>query len=202
MSLPGTQTRFPAPRTSPGPCPQSTWKPAFANWPATPMTAGQLERFAQAHRRVTREHEGQIRSRRRLSWHWVDDFEFTFRGLLPPEEAAVVLQALRAAMNDLEHPHDEHDHDRDETASAEARAQRMRERDSEDGIRWDEAMPPPPRKCDAGSLAGALVEICAEYLASRAAHADNPDTYQVIIHVGAGAITTPAEGQTTQEPAQ
>jgi hypothetical protein len=120
---------------------------------------------------------------------------FTFRGLLPPEEAAVVLQALRAAMNDLEHPHDEHDHDRDETASAEARAQRMRERDSEDGVRWDEAMPPPPRKCDAGSLAGALVEICAEYLASRAAHADNPDTYQVIIHAGAGAITTPEERQ-------
>jgi Domain of unknown function (DUF222) len=102
---------------------------------ATPMTAGQLERFAQAHRRVTREHEGQIRSRRRLSWHWVDDFEFTFRGLLPPEEAAVVLQALRAAMNDLEHPHDEHDHDRDESVPAETRAQRMREQDEEDGIR-------------------------------------------------------------------
>jgi len=46
-----------------------------------------------------------------------------------------------------------------------------------------------------GSLAGALVEICAEYLASRAAHADNPDTYQVIIHAGVGAITTHAERQ-------
>jgi hypothetical protein len=66
-----------------------------------------------------REHEGQIRSRRRMIWHWVDDFEFTFRGLLPPEEAAVVLQALRAAMNDLEHPHDGHDHDRDESVCAE-----------------------------------------------------------------------------------
>jgi hypothetical protein len=65
---------------------------------ATPMTAGQLERFAQAHRRVTREQDQQARSRRKFSWQWVDDFEFSFRGLLPPEEAAVVLQALRAAL--------------------------------------------------------------------------------------------------------
>jgi hypothetical protein len=33
------------------------------------------------------------------------------------------------------------------------------------------------------------VEICAEYLNTRAARADNPDTYQVIIHAGAAAIT-------------
>jgi hypothetical protein len=77
----------------------------------------------------------------------------------------------------------------------------MRKRDEDDGIRWDEAMPPPPRKYDAGSLADALVEICAEYLAGRAAHADNPDTYQVIIHAGAGAITAPAERQAPEAQA-
>jgi hypothetical protein len=86
---------------------------------ATPMTAAQLERFARAHRRVTRDQDQQARARRKLSWCWVDDFEFAFRGLLPPQEAAVVLQALRAAMNDLDHPHD-HDQDHEnEDVSAE-----------------------------------------------------------------------------------
>src|SRR6516165_7526890 len=74
---------------------------------ALPMTAGQLERFAQAHRRVTREQEQLVRSRRKFCWQWAGDFEFAFRGLLPPEEAAVVLQALRAALGDLEHPHEQ-----------------------------------------------------------------------------------------------
>jgi hypothetical protein len=61
---------------------------------AAPMTAAQLERFARAHRRVTRDQDQQARARRKLTWCWVDDFEFAFRGLLPPQEAAVVLQAL------------------------------------------------------------------------------------------------------------
>ena len=37
----------------------------------------------------------------------------------------------------------------------------------------------------AENLADALVQICAGYLGARAATADNPDTYQVIIHAGA-----------------
>jgi 5-methylcytosine-specific restriction endonuclease McrA len=154
---------------------------------ALPMTAGQLERFAQAHRKVTREQEQLVRSRRKFCWHWVDDFEFAFRGLLPPEQAAVVLQALRAAMGDLEHPHD-HDHD-EGGVSAETRAARLKEQDDKEGVSWEGTTPPASRREDAGDLATALVEICAEYLNTRAAHADNPDTYQVIIHAGAEAIT-------------
>jgi hypothetical protein len=76
---------------------------------ALPMTAGQLERFARAHRRVTDSEGARARARRQLRWGWVDDHEFSFRGQLPPEQAAVVLQALRAAMDDLEHLHDDHD---------------------------------------------------------------------------------------------
>ena len=146
---------------------------------ALPMTAGQLERFAQAHRRVTREQEQLVRSRRKFCWQWAGDFEFAFRGLLPPEEAAVVLQALRAALGDLEHPH---------------------EQDGKDGIRWEEATPPPVRREDAGDLASALVEICAEYLNARASSADNPDTYQVVIHAGAAAITA-GDDQPEPQPA-
>jgi hypothetical protein len=65
---------------------------------AIAMTAGQLERFARAHRRVTDADGARARSRRQLRWGWADDHEFSFRGQLPPEQAAVVLQALRAAV--------------------------------------------------------------------------------------------------------
>ena len=91
---------------------------------AIPMTAGQLERFARAHRRVTDADGARARSRRQLRWGWVDDHEFSFRGQLPPEQAAVVLQALRAAMDDLEHPHDDHG-----DVPAETRAEALARRD-------------------------------------------------------------------------
>jgi len=84
---------------------------------ATPMTANQMERFAQAHRRVTEADRGQTRPVRQLTWNRVKDLDYVFRAILPAEGAAVVLQALRAARNDLEHPHDQHDN-----VSAETRA--------------------------------------------------------------------------------
>jgi hypothetical protein len=74
---------------------------------ATPMTANQLERFAQAHRRVSRAEGEDVRSRRKLTWRLEDDKAFAFTGYLPPEAGAVVLQAIRAARSDLEHPHEE-----------------------------------------------------------------------------------------------
>jgi hypothetical protein len=151
---------------------------------AAAMTAGQLERFARAHRRVTDAQGARARSRRQLRWGWVDDHEFSFRGQLPPEQAAIVLQALRAAMDDLDHPHDDHD-----DVPAQTRAEALRRRDQEDGTAWDQPLPPPRRKEDTESLADALVGICADYLAGRARQADNPDTYQVIIHAGTAAIT-------------
>jgi len=52
------------------------------------------------------------------------------------------------------------------------------------------------------NLADALVQICADYLGARAATADNPDTYQVVIHAGTRAITgaQPLEPTATAEP--
>jgi len=157
---------------------------------ALPMTAGQLERFARAHRRVTDADGARARSRRQLRWGWVDDHEFSFRGQLPPEQAAVVLQALRAALDDLEHPHNDHG---DGDVPAETRAEAMARRDEQDGTAWDQPLPPPRRKEDTESLADALVGICADYLAGRAARADNPDTFQVIIHAGTAAMAGPQQ---------
>ena len=78
---------------------------------AAPMTASQLERFAQAHRRVTRAEDQDVRSRRKLTWRIEDDNTFAFTGYLPPEDGAVVLQAIPTARNDLEHPHDDEHED-------------------------------------------------------------------------------------------
>jgi hypothetical protein len=41
----------------------------------------------------------------------------------------------------------------------------------------------------AQNLAGALVQVCADYLNAKAATAENPDTYQVVIHAGARAMS-------------
>src|ERR1700729_3385417 len=74
---------------------------------ATPMTAGQLERFAQAHRRVSETDRARPRPARKLTWGPAGDLDYQFRAILPAEAAAVIFQALRAARNDLEHPHAE-----------------------------------------------------------------------------------------------
>ena len=51
------------------------------------------------------------------------------------------------------------------------------------------------------NLADALVEICADYLGARAATADNPDTYQVVIHAGVRAITGAEPGTSPAQTA-
>jgi 5-methylcytosine-specific restriction endonuclease McrA len=153
---------------------------------ATPMTASQLERFARAHRRVSRAEEEDVRSRRKLTWRLEDDKAFAFSGYLPPEAGAVVLQAIRAARGDLEHPHDEED-----GVSAETPAHRLHRHDQEDGISWDGDKPPRQQPgTPVQDLADALVEVCASYLRSKIVSADNADVYQVIIHAGTEAITT------------
>ena len=151
---------------------------------ATPMTANQMERFAQAHRRVTQSGSGQIQPPRKLTWSRVKDLDYAFRALLPANDAVVVMQALRAARNDLEHPHDRHDR-----VSAETRADELSRQDAADGINFSSDEPPESRMETAQDLADALIQVCADYLNARAATADNPDTYQVIIHAGAQAIT-------------
>jgi hypothetical protein len=71
---------------------------------AGPMTGNQLERFARAHRAVSRADDAAARVRRRLVWRFERDGSLfgTFR--LPPFAGAVLLKALRAACRDLDRP--------------------------------------------------------------------------------------------------
>ncbi|WP_300605604.1 HNH endonuclease signature motif containing protein [Trebonia sp.] len=152
---------------------------------ARPMTANQLERFAQAHRRVTRSEQEEIISRRKLTWRYDDDKAIGITLWLPPAEGAVVLQAIRAWTSDVEHPHDPAD-----GGGPRTRAEQLGEQDARDGIDWQGQNPPWQKdQTAAADMADAIVAICGEFLSGRAAEADNPDTYQVIIHAGTGAIT-------------
>jgi hypothetical protein len=71
---------------------------------AGPMTAGQLERFVRAHRQVSAADDQHAAAARRLSWRVEDDGSLALSVRLPAAEGAVVLQALRAAADDLHPP--------------------------------------------------------------------------------------------------
>jgi hypothetical protein len=71
---------------------------------AGPMTANQLERFARAHRQVTRADDAAARVRRRLVWRLEEDGSLSGTFRLPPLAGAVLLTALRAACGDLAGP--------------------------------------------------------------------------------------------------
>jgi hypothetical protein len=134
-----------------------------------PMTGNQLERFARAHRQVTAADDASAQIRRRLAWRWEEDGSLAGTFRLPPLQAAVVLKALRAAAGDLEHPHD-----------------------AEPGVSAETPAGGQPRVETSTSLADALVGIAEAFLAGKVAAADNPDVYQVIVHVGTDAVTPPA----------
>src|SRR5580692_12234796 len=73
---------------------------------AGPMTGGQLERFVRAHRTVTRANDQSARVARRLTWRIDDeDGSLAMTVRLPALEGQVLVQALRAAVGDLDHPH-------------------------------------------------------------------------------------------------
>ncbi|HWG00554.1 MAG TPA: DUF222 domain-containing protein [Trebonia sp.] len=153
----------------------------------TPLTAGQLERFVRAYRKVERgEQDGRPAVReRKVRWRY-DETGISITVSLPPEEGAVVLQAMRAWVNDVDHPHNP-DHDDSPPAT---REDRLRESDAHTGVDWESELRPwNQEKVPAENLADALTGICGDYLSGRAAAAENPDNYQVIIHAGAGAIT-------------
>lgn len=139
---------------------------------ASPMTAGQLERFVRAHRQVSAADDETARAARRVTWRVEEDGSLAMSVRLPAAEGHVMLQALRAAANDLEHPHGA-GHSDDEGASA-----------------------PPPDEAAPGadSLADALTSIAGAFLAGKITAADNADIYQVIVHVGPEALTA-APGQ-------
>jgi hypothetical protein len=140
---------------------------------AGPMTGNQLERFARAHRQVSQAGDAAARIRRRLAWRVEEDGSLAGTFRLPPLQGAVLLQALRAAAGDLDHPHDAEPGVSAETPAAETPADDK------------------PRVETSTSLADALVAICEAFLAGQVAAADNPDVYQVIVHVGTDAAASP-----------
>jgi len=149
---------------------------------AGPMTGNQLERFARAHRQVSCADDAAARVRRRLAWRFEDDGSLAGTFRLPPLAGAVLLKALRAAAGDLEHPH---------------AADSERQPDGPD--RGGSAEPPTGDQVPAGdqsaqitssSLADALLVMAEAFLAEKAAAADDPEAYQVIVHVGTDAIAS------------
>ncbi len=168
------------------------------------MTGNQLERFARAHRQVTQADGAATRVRRRLAWRMEDDGSLAGTFRLPPLQAAVLLKALRAAAGDLEHPHDagiaagdlEHPHDAGIAAGD-------MEHPHDTGIGDVSAETPArdkPTVETSTSLADALVAISEAFLAEKVAIADDPDVYQVIVHVGTDAIIPPGPSTTPSPP--
>jgi len=146
---------------------------------AGPMTAGQLERFVAAHRRVSRADDDRAITTRRLSYRIDDDGSLAMTVRLPAADGAVVLQALRAACGDLEHPHRPHDGD-----PAPVRTSREAETTGQHAP---------------ASLADALVDLAGAFLGGKVARASNPDIYQVIVHVGPEALTGEPWAETERE---
>jgi hypothetical protein len=136
---------------------------------AGPMTGNQLERFARAHRQVSHADDAAARIQRRLAWRFEDDGSLAGTFRLPPLAGAVLLKALRAAAGDLDHPHDPRDA-RDGNVSAET------------------ATEDKPAVQTSSSLADALLVIAEAFLGGKIAAADNPEVYQVIVHVGTDAL--------------
>jgi hypothetical protein len=149
---------------------------------AGPMTGNQLERFARAHRQVSTVDDAGARIRRRLAWRIEDDGSLAGTFRLPPLQGAVLLKALRAAAGDLAHPH------RSDAGHGPAAQEPEVSAETPAAVR-----PEPPTS---SSLADALLVIAEAFLAAKIAAADDPDLYQVIVHVGTDAITPadPADG--------
>jgi Domain of unknown function (DUF222)/HNH endonuclease len=170
---------------------------------AAPMTANQLERFARAHRQHSPAEDAAATIRRRLTWRQEDDGSLTGTFRLPPLQGAVLLKALRAAIGDLEHPHDpagdlEHPHDPagDPGHSDEAAGPGHPPEAGPPDVSAETPPASEPRIATSTGLADALVVIAEAFLGGKVAAADNPDVYQVIVHVGTDAITPadPAAG--------
>jgi Domain of unknown function (DUF222)/HNH endonuclease len=153
-----------------------------------PMTAAQCERFVAAYRKASDDDELANRAARRVSIHVAEDGSVSISARLPAADGAVVLQALRAATGDCEHPHrprpgtDPAGHTQFPAGvSAETPATTPALAEPDDGTGRGQGT------C-AASLADALVQVAGAYLSGKIATASNPDIYQVIIHAGPEAL--------------
>jgi 5-methylcytosine-specific restriction endonuclease McrA len=166
-----------------------------------PMTAAQCERFVAAHRTASDAQDVANRTARRVSVTVGEDGSVAISAQLPAAEGAVVLQALRAAAGDCEHPHRPHHDTAEDTAPAENTVAAADSPRAEDGggvsagtgagagagPGGGEVDGPGGGICRA-SLADALVEVAGAYLSGKIVTAGNPDLYQVIVHVGPEAL--------------
>ena len=152
---------------------------------AGPMTANQLERFARAHRRVTRADDAGARVRRRLTWRVEEDGSLSGTFRLPPLQGAVLLKALRAACADLEGlPAGPPAGVSAETPAA------METPAAADAPAAGEAAADGPPAASApvvrtsSDLADGLVAVAESFLAGKVAGADDAEIYQVVVHAG------------------
>jgi hypothetical protein len=152
---------------------------------AGPMTGNQLERFARAHRQVSSADDADARVRRRLAWRVEEDGSLSGTFRLPPLAGAALLKALRAAAGDLEHSH------RADPEHSPAT--------KEPGVSAETSAAGTLQPPTSTSLADALLVIAEAFLAEKVAAADDPEVYQVVVHVGTDAITParPADGPQT-----
>ena len=162
---------------------------------AGPMTGDQLERFARAHRQVSHADDAAARVRRRLAWRFEDDGSLAGTFRLPPLQGAVLLKALRAAAGDLDHPHHRDGDGGDGSVPAETAGG--------DGLPAGTAGGGQPGVQTSSSLADALLVIAEAFLGGKIAAADDPEVYQVIVHVGTDALAQndPAIETGSQQPA-
>jgi hypothetical protein len=161
---------------------------------ATPMTANQLERFARAHRTVTRADDEQARLRRRLTFRTEDDGSLTLSAHLPPEDGAALLTALRAVVSDA--PPATSDDTAPQGAASDGPAPTAQP--AAVSAETPPTTQPLQMRPTSASLADALVEIAEAYLASQSRAASNPDVYQVIVHATPDALV-PDAAQLTPE---
>ena len=155
---------------------------------AGPMTGNQLERFARAHRQVSSADDGAARVQRRLAWRFEDDGSLAGTFRLPPLAGAVLLQALRAAAGDLDHPHDGHDGPQAGDLEQPPDGQQA-------GVSAETPAARQPVAPTSSGLADALMAVAEAFLAGKVAGADDAEVYQVVVHVGTGAITPAGTAQ-------
>ena len=181
-----------------------------------PMTAAQCERFAAAHRQASDDQELANQAARRVRVQVAEDGSVTITAKLPATDGAVVLQALRAAASDCEHPHRPHPGPAEDTAPAQHTAPAGDTGPAEDTgpvpartHAGDDTAAGPHDTAAAGrgtatcrsSLADALVEVARAYLSGKIATAGNPDIYHVIVHAGPEALhDTPAGSDPARTP--
>jgi hypothetical protein len=149
---------------------------------AASMTANQLERFARAHRKVTRIDDDRSRLVRRLTWRLDDDGCLSISVRLPPEDGATVLTALRAAVTRAEPSPEPSSEPSPEPSSEQLSEQRVGDADV------SAETPETPARPTSTSLADALVEISESFIASKSRSADNPDIYHVIVHADPASL--------------